>query len=144
MKTKLYTWERQKQAPYPTGFEVEEHLKEKGLYDRTLSLDDDVVKRWLEKPETYPEEYKSVYPYLWKSQRTGGSYCGVGSQHVVAYLYWDGDRVIVHWYWLEYRWSGYDPVLLASNKSTKIPKVKKVKEIPERIEYKGRVYKLEE
>lgn len=138
MRTILHTWEKQKQPPFPTGFGVEEHLKETGLIDRCLSLDDEVVKGWIKNPKTYPQEYKDVYLYLWKSQRTDGSY-----RHI-AYLYWRGDRVIVSWYWLEGRWRGYHPVLLASEEINKPTKVSKAKEIPQLIDYKGRIYKLVE
>ena len=107
-KTTLYVWNKQKESPYPTGFEMEQHLKDEGLLDQCLSLEDEIVKGWIAKPKTYPEEYKGVYPYLWKSMRTSGS-------DRVAYLFWDGGRVVVRWYWLGDRWLGDNPALLASS-----------------------------
>lgn len=132
-KTELYLWDKQKSNEYSTGFEVETHLKETGLIERCLSLEDEIVKEWIKNPKTYPEEYKKVYPYLWKS--TGGR----RGFRRVACLDWYDARVVVNWHWLDSWWYGSDPALLAS--SSEPLKVKKVREIPETIEYKGIIYK---
>lgn len=106
----LYLHPKQKEADGRIkGFDLDQHLRAEGLYERALSLEDVEVKNWLENPETYPEEYKSKAIFLWKSQRDSGGYCKV------AYLLWRDGRVIVYWDWLEHRWHGRNPVLLASS-----------------------------
>lgn len=92
-----------------TGFDLEKHLEEEKLMDRTMSLEDELVKGWIADPSTYPEELKTKAVFLWKSQRT------TGSNRRVAYLYWYDGRVIVFWRWLERGWHGGNPVLLASS-----------------------------
>ncbi|OHB00041.1 MAG: hypothetical protein A3E94_03630 [Candidatus Zambryskibacteria bacterium RIFCSPHIGHO2_12_FULL_44_12b] len=89
------------------GFELDKHLRGAGLYERTLSLKDKEVKRWLGHPVTYPEEYKDKAIYLWKSQQDVGGY------REVACLIWYDERVVVISRWLDYYWSGDSPVLLA-------------------------------
>jgi len=37
-----------------------------------------------------------------------------GDERNVAYLIWNSERVIVNWNWLESRWYGNNPVLLAN------------------------------
>ena len=104
----LYLHLKQRDGGWVSGFDLDQHLRDEGLYERTLSLEDTEVKGWLENPKTYPEEYKDKAVFLWKSQRDSGDCCRV------AYLIWDDGRVIVGWHWLEYRWRGNYPVLLAS------------------------------
>lgn len=108
-KLELYYHESQKNGKYIKGADLEKHLIETGLIDQCLSFEDEVVKGWIDKPETYPEEYKKVYPHLWKSTKTSGGY------RLVAYLDWFGSRVFVNWSWLENDWRGLDPALLASS-----------------------------
>ena len=91
------------------GFDLETHLKNEKLLDRTFSLDDEVVKGWLADPATYPEEFKGKAIFLWKSLRDSGD------DRSVAYLFWDDDRVVSYWYWLVNWWSDNYPVLLASS-----------------------------
>src|SRR3990167_8257914 len=79
-KLELYYHESQKNGKYIKGADLEKHLIETGLIDQCLSFEDEVVKGWIDKPETYPEEYKKVYPHLWKSTKTSGGY------RLVAYL----------------------------------------------------------
>ena len=106
---RLYLAPGQQNGGWMKGFDLEKHLEETKLIDRAYSLEDELVKGWIANPSTYPEEFKKKAVFLWKSQRTSGS------DREVAYLYWDDDRVIVSWDWLEDRWYGYDPVLLASS-----------------------------
>ena len=105
----LFRHEKQKNGGWIKGFELDKYLNEEGLIDRCFSVDDEIVKNWIKHPETYPEELKKVYPFLWKSQLASGD------DRSVAYLVWDGGRVFVSWYWLENAWSGFNPVLLASS-----------------------------
>ena len=89
--------------------DLEKHLIEEKLIDRAFSLEDELVKSWLENPASYPEEFKNKAIFLWKSQRASGDF------RLVAYLCWGGERVVVYWFWLGDRWSGVDPALLASS-----------------------------
>ncbi|MEQ1561132.1 MAG: hypothetical protein ABL899_00250 [Nitrospira sp.] len=104
----LYLSPKQK-GGWISGFDLESHLEEEKLTDRTFSLEDELVKGWLADPSTYPEEFKKKAVFLWKSQRDSGSY------RSFAYLFWDGGRVGVGWDGLGSRWFGGDPVLLASS-----------------------------
>ena len=105
----LYLAPDQRNGGSIKGFDLDEHLKKEKLIERTMSLDDEVVKGWLADPSTYPEEFKGKAIFLWKSHRSSGD------NRSVAYLYWYGDRVIVLWRWLDYGWCGFYPVLLASS-----------------------------
>ncbi len=105
----LYLTTEQKSGGSIKGFDLEHRLKDEKLIDRCLSLESLMVKVWLADPSSYPEELKTKAVFLFGSQR------GVGSDRHVACLCWDGDRVIVSWFWLEFRWYGYYPVLLASS-----------------------------
>lgn len=102
----LYLAPGQENGGSMMGFDLEKHLEETKLINRTFSLDDELVKGWIANPSSYPEEFKGKAIFLWKSRRTSGS------DRTVAYLYWRGDRVIVHWDWLEGRWYGGGPALL--------------------------------
>ena len=94
-KLELYLHPKQKDS-WIQGFDLEKYLKDKGLIKRCLSLEDKVVKGWIKNPETYSEEYKNIYPFLWGSIE-------------------DGDEVVVGWRWLEDGWYAHDPALLASS-----------------------------
>ncbi len=104
----LYLHEKQKTAPWISGYDLEAHLKKTGLIDRCFSLEDDLIKGWLANPSTYPEEFKGRWVNLWKSAqgRDGG--------RNVPCLSWDGGKVIVHWPWLSRDWGIHGPALLAS------------------------------
>ncbi len=105
----LYLAPGQQNGGWIVGLNLEKHLEETKLIDRCFSLEDELVKGWLANPSSYPEEFKEKAIFLWKSKRTSGSV------RRVAYLCWRGGRVIVRWRWLEYRWGGDDPALLASS-----------------------------
>lgn len=108
-KFELYLHSKQQEeGGWIEGSELNRHLTETGLIDRCMSLEDEAVKGWIANPSTYPEEYKSKSIFLWKSRR------GTGRDRSVACLVWRGGRVFVRWGWLERRWRGYYPVLLAS------------------------------
>ncbi len=105
----LYLTPAQRNGGTITGFDLDKHLRDEKLIDRTMSLEDEMVKGWIANPSTYPEEFKGKAVFLWKSQRSSSGNRGV------AYLVWGGGRVVVHWRWLVYGWRGYYPVLLASS-----------------------------
>lgn len=105
----LYLAPGQKNGGYMTGFDLEKHLEEAKLLDRTFSLDDELVKGWLADPSTYPEEFKGKAVFLWKGQWSSGS------NRNVACLCWGVERVLVFWGRLGSRWGGRDPALLASS-----------------------------
>ena len=88
----LYLAPAQRDGGSIKGLDLEEHLKEAELIDRTYSLDDEMVKGWLADPSTYPEEFKGKAVFLWKSQQPPG----VGRN--VACLVWDVARVVVNWH----------------------------------------------
>ena len=110
-KTKydLYLAPGQQNGGWMKGFELESHLIQANLLDRCFSLEDELVKGWIADPSTYPEELKTKAIFLWKSSRTSRG------RRDVACLCWHGGRVIVHWVWLEHRWLGPGPALLASS-----------------------------
>jgi len=99
----------QQNGAWMKGFDLDKHLEETKLIDRTMSLDDELVKGWLADPSTYPEEFKNKAVFLWKSKRSSGD----GA--FVAFLFWRVGRVILIWRWLGGRWLGASPVLLASS-----------------------------
>jgi len=105
----LYLAPGQQNGGVMVGFDLEKHLQEEKLIERAYTLEDELVKSWLENPASYPEEFKNKAIFLWKSQRASGDY------REVACLCWHGGRVVVHWRWLERRWDGYRPALLASS-----------------------------
>ena len=105
----LYLAPAQQNGGSIKGFDLEEHLKKMKLIDRTMSLEDEVVKGWLVDPTSYPKEFKGKAVFLWKSQRTSGR------NRDVAYLIWLDDRVVVNWDWQGNGWFGVSPVLLASS-----------------------------
>ena len=105
----LYLAPSQRDGGSMKGFDLEKHLQGENLIDRTMSLEDEMVKGWIADPSTYPEEFKGKAVFLWKSQRNSGS------DRIVAYLIWHDDRVVVNWHWLEDFWNGDNPVLLASS-----------------------------
>ena len=105
----LYLHEQQKSSEGMLGYDLERHLEETGLINRTLSLESELVKGWLADPSTYPEEFKDKAVFLWKSRRDSGD----GRR--VACLHWCAGRVVVFWLWLGYRWYGRGPALLASS-----------------------------
>ena len=105
----LYLAPAQQNGGTIKGFDLDKHLEETKLIDRCLLLEDETVKEWLVHPSSYPEEFKGKVVFLWKSQRSSGD-----GRDVVC-LIWRGDHVVVSWAWLESRWSGDSPVLLASS-----------------------------
>ena len=105
----LYFAPGQQNGGWMKGFDLEKHLEETKLIDRAFSLDDELVKGWIDNPSTYPEEFKGKAIFLWKSKRTAGS------GRPVACLSWDDDRVVVRWGWLGSDWGGSSPALLASS-----------------------------
>ena len=105
----LYLSPAQHGGGWISGFDLEKHLQEEELIDRTFSLEDEVVKGWLANPSTYPEEFKGKAVFLWKSQKSSGH------DRLIAYLLWRGDRVIVYWLWQSHGWRSSHPVLLASS-----------------------------
>ncbi|KKW14562.1 MAG: hypothetical protein UY54_C0014G0015 [Parcubacteria group bacterium GW2011_GWA2_50_10b] len=109
LPSKLYLAPGQQNGGVMVGFDLEKHLQEEKLIERAYTLEDELVKSWLENPASYPEEFKNKAIFLWKSQRASGDY------REVACLCWHGGRVVVHWRWLERRWDGYRPALLASS-----------------------------
>jgi hypothetical protein len=108
MKYELYLHQKQKED-YILGTELYKHLKKEKILDRCLSLDSELVKEWIENPDTYPEELTYVFPYLWGSVRD------LGSRREVAYLLWHDGCVVVLWRWLGSGWDGNDQTLLASS-----------------------------
>ena len=105
----LYLAPGQENGGWMKGFDLEKHLEETKLIERAFSLDDELVKGWLENPSAYPEEFKGKAIFLWKSKRASGGFTDV------AYLCWVGGRVVVYWYWLGRVWGGSSPALLASS-----------------------------
>ncbi len=53
----------------------------------------------------------SRWVVVWKAFSTKRS---SGSNRNIAYLIWNDDRVVVNWNWLDNRWNGNNPVLLAN------------------------------
>jgi hypothetical protein len=102
----LYLHSEQKRGGSILGFDLEKHLEDEGLIERAFSLESPLVKLWLEKPETYPEELKNKVVFLWGSGRTAFD------ARQVADLVWGVGRVCVSWRWLGYRWLSNDPALL--------------------------------
>ncbi len=105
----LYLLPTQEKGETIRGFYLESHLKETGLIDRCFSIEDDLVRGWVANPATYPEELKGKMVFLWKSAQ------GRDGDRYVPYLIWGGNKVVVDWSWLEYRWSVSSPALLASS-----------------------------
>lgn len=106
-KFELYLHDKQKNGGRINGFDLENYLKETGLINRALSLEDELVKGWLENPRTYPEELKGKAVFLWKSTQDSDGNRGV------ACLCWLDGRVVVRWGWLVVDWDGSRPALLA-------------------------------
>ena len=104
----LHLAPEQKKGGWITVTDMDEHLRKEKLIDRTMGLEDEVVKGWLADPSTYPEEFKNKAVFLWKSQRSSGG-------RRIACLVWGGGRVIVSWDWLGCGLCGCGPVLLASS-----------------------------
>lgn len=86
----LYLSDKQQHGWLMRGSAIEADLKETGLINRCISLENEQVKRWIADPSTYPEEYKGKYVYLWKSAQ------GQGDRREVPYL-WNADKVNVGW-----------------------------------------------
>ncbi len=87
---------RQDGAPCCTGHELKKHMILAGLTKRAFSVEDEVVKGWLTNPSSYPEELKAKQVFLWGSQEV------VNNLSTVAYLVWNGNRVDVRQYELNY------------------------------------------
>src|SRR3989344_1209014 len=100
LPSKLYLAPGQQNGGVMVGFDLEKHLQEEKLIERAYTLEDELVKSWLENPASYPEEFKNKAIFLWKSQRASGDY------REVACLCWHGGRVVVHWRWLARRGDG--------------------------------------
>ena len=90
----LYLAPGQQNGGVMVGFDLEKHLQEEKLIERAYTLEDELVKSWLENPASYPEEFKNKAIFLWKSQRTSGV------DREVAYLYWYGARWHLAFHWL--------------------------------------------
>ncbi len=105
-KFELYLFGKQNIGAWEMGYEIEKHLKKTGLINSCLRKDDDVVKSWITKPETYPEEFKGKSIYLWKSAE------GRGSDRRVPCLFWRGDRVLLSWHPTHIVWDSGDPAVL--------------------------------
>jgi len=109
----LYLAPEQLCGGWINGLDLEKHLKESGLIDRTLSLDDQLVQNWIKSPSTFPKELKGKKLILWKSQDSTYSKELARKIPLVAYLFWYCGRVLVDSWWLENPLSGKDPVLLS-------------------------------
>lgn len=61
-KFELYVHYKQSNGDGITGFNMEVHLEKMGLMNRTLSLENELVKSWIANPTSYPEEFKGIVP----------------------------------------------------------------------------------
>ena len=105
----LYFHKEQKEGDLK-GLDVLAHLRDAGLIGRCLSLEDEMVREWLDDPSTYPKEFKNKRPHLW-----GSTKLGPGEWPCVAFLMWDSDSVRMGWHWLEDKYSDeYELILLRS------------------------------
>jgi cell division protein FtsB len=120
----FYSHERVRNEYGGTGFagDVENHLRSHGMIRRCLSLDNQIVKDWLENPATYPVELRGRVVLLWKSV---GNPIVPGHTNRVASLHWyegngyEGrnrldDRLVVEWQDLgKHAWGDHYSTLLA-------------------------------
>lgn len=92
--------------------ELEEHLKNEGLFDRCLTLESPIVKGWLTDSSTYPDRLKNLEPVLfgstktWPSGRQVKTLCWFEHSN---HLSWGG-----RWFDNNSAHRGYFPVLLSS------------------------------
>ena len=89
------------------GSNLAVYLVVSGLIDRCFSLRDSLIKGWIANPSTYPEKLKDKAVFLWNSRKQVSR-----TRHLVAYLIWDGRRVLVCWGWLGVGLAEDSPALL--------------------------------
>ncbi|MHB0978100.1 MAG: hypothetical protein ACYC1K_01665 [Minisyncoccota bacterium] len=80
------------------GAVMMEILLERGLMDRSLHKDSEIVKRWIELPSTYPQEFRGKKLALWKSANIEDEV------PFVPCLVWRFERVVVEDIWLGDIW----------------------------------------
>ncbi len=80
------------------GSVMMEILLERGMINRSLHKDSEIVRHWIESPSTYPQEFKNKKLVLWKSVSNEG---GVP---IVPCLVWRGGEVIFEDLWLNDIW----------------------------------------
>ncbi len=90
------------------GLTLKKHLREAGIMDRSRTLESSLVRGWQANPETYPEELKGIFPFLWGSIRDRAGCC------LVPCLEWSCDQVIVRWGLVHNAWGKKFPALLAN------------------------------
>lgn len=106
-KWKLDLHPIQKDGGVIQGWDLEKHYDSPEFNGRHYSLEHPVVQDWIRDPTTYPDEFKGKAVFLW------GSRLGSSGHRLVAYLFWFGYRVEVHWRWLGPDWYRDCPALLA-------------------------------
>ena len=103
----LYLHYQQMYKGLVKGSNLAVYLVVSGLIDRCFSLRDSLIKGWIANPSTYPEKLKDKAVFLWNSRKQVSR-----TRHLVAYLIWDGRRVLVCWGWLGVGLAEDSPALL--------------------------------
>lgn len=88
-------------------YKIEEDLRGTGRFDRTYSLESELVKGWIARPEIYPEEFKGKRVFLWQSAKYD-----LSDSRNIQYLYWASNKVCVAYEWIGSEWIIGDVVLL--------------------------------
>lgn len=92
------------------GEDLNKHIRETGLIGRCLSFEDEIVKGWIADPSTYPEEFKGMEVFLWKSRRKYGEHI-----ECIGCLVWrTNPKVVESWVSLSTRWCYDGPALVRS------------------------------
>ena len=95
MMYELYVPNTQALSGYIDYLALDQHLERTGRINRAFSIDDELVKGWLANPSSYPEEFKVMTIYLWKSQR------GTGLASRTASLLWINEELRESWFSIE-------------------------------------------
>lgn len=80
------------------GFAIHKHLKDSGIIEDCLSLEDASV--WIENSNLYPEDFKKKRIFLWKSVHADK----VTGLFVVPCLEWWRGKVEITYVWLGDAW----------------------------------------